>query len=734
MRVDVGIPGLDPVEFGDLLPEEIEAHIKKNLPMWQADMRMRAGEPSSAAPGFSEPFGGEAASAPLQPGEAESIKRGAYGNDATGASSAAAGGFVEGIPLAGVPLKAGSQDAAAYIRHLMSGNPYADELKAVRGYAEKTEAEHPVAKGVGEAAGTTAALAPVAVAAPGMLGLSPEVALGTNVLRAGTTGAVTQGVKAAEEGKTPQQIATESGIGAATFGATPLVGKAAGALVSKLMDTAAKTSGPLAGEDARALDWAISSLKRDNLLTDDQIQRQFEELGPHAFLAEYGPNLKGAAAAINAMPGEGKAVVGEGFGQRAAGARGRIEDAVTEALGPRVNINNLTAEGMADRSAGAKDLWDQFRATQVFPTQPVKDLIAGSGEGMQRVPGLQELGLLGEAQHMAQLEAAATGRPMPPMQNFFTTGERKDWPTTQSFQYIKQAIDRRIGNSYNDLGQPTQETRFYTQMKKRLDDTIKQANPEAAKVWSQAREAWANPTEVMNARRAGQEAFRRGTRRDEMLQELTDYAPPARAAYKQGARDAISEDMDATLNGDTSARNRLLAPANQEKLRYLATNKNYNAQTLIDKLEQEKAMGDSRNKITGNSETAAREAGKAMLTPNPEETLVAKARGYGPHVIPGAYLIPPAAERAAARAQEQSFEKSRSVLAPWLMKQGQPAADFAKALLAHDAATRPGRQVGPGVDQLVRLLSMGGAPQAAGGITPMINVMARPGYYQGQQQ
>ena len=52
------------------------------------------------------------------------------------------------------------------------------------------------------------------------------------------------------------------------------------------------------------------------------------------------------------------------------------------------------------------------------------------------------------------------------------------------------------------------------------------------------------------------------------------------------------------------------------------------------------------------------------------------------------------------------------------MKQGQPAADFAKALLAHDAATRPGRQVGPQVDQLVRLLSMGGAPQAAAAVSP----------------
>ena len=153
---------------------------------------------------------------------------------------------------------------------------------------------------------------------------------------------------------------------------------------------------------------------------------------------------------------------------------------------------------------------------------------------------------------MAKLEAAATGQPNPPMDNFFTTGDRKSWPTTQSFDYIKQAIDKRIDGSYNDFGQPTNVTRLYTIMKKRLDDTVANANPDAASVWKQARQAWADPTSIMRARQAGLDAFNPSTRRDDLLQQLTDYTQPERAAHQQGARDALSEMLDGTLNGDTT--------------------------------------------------------------------------------------------------------------------------------------------------------------------------------------
>ena len=104
-------------------------------------------------------------------------------------------------------------------------------------------------------------------------------------------------------------------------------------------------------------------------------------------------------------------------------------------------------------------------------------------------------------------------------------------------------------------------------------------------------------TSIMRARQAGLDAFNPSTRRDDLLQQLTDYAEPERAAHQQGARDALSEMLDGTLNGDTTVRNKLLAPTNQDKLNYLATNKSVNSQDLIDQLQQEKTMANNNNDL-----------------------------------------------------------------------------------------------------------------------------------------
>jgi hypothetical protein len=44
----------------------------------------------------------------------------------------------------------------------------------------------------------------------------------------------------------------------------------------------------------------------------------------------------------------------------------------------------------------AKPLFEAFKTTQVRPTQEICNLIAGAGERTSRVPGLEDLGLLGK--------------------------------------------------------------------------------------------------------------------------------------------------------------------------------------------------------------------------------------------------------------------------------------------------------------------------------------------------
>ena len=132
----------------------------------------------------------------------------------------------------------------------------------------------------------------------------------------------------------PGKIATGALIGGAAMGATPVVGGVPAALVGKLLNKAQQITGPLSGMDQRALNWAVTNLKNDGMLSDADIDAQMTKLGPHAFLAEYGPNSMGSAQALATLPGPGKTVVQNAFDARQAGQRGRIDQAITNTMGP----------------------------------------------------------------------------------------------------------------------------------------------------------------------------------------------------------------------------------------------------------------------------------------------------------------------------------------------------------------------------------------------------------------
>ena len=74
------------------------------------------------------------------------------------------------------------------------------------------------------------------------------------------------------------------------------------------------------------------------------------------------------------MGGEAQGTVTGALADRATGAPDRIDAAVSQALGPRVNIQNLTAQGQMDRSDAARDLYDQWRTQSIHPTDDIKAL------------------------------------------------------------------------------------------------------------------------------------------------------------------------------------------------------------------------------------------------------------------------------------------------------------------------------------------------------------------------
>jgi len=90
-------------------------------------------------------------------------------------------GFISGtFPIVGPMLRGGAERVAAGIRHLMSGEPYEEELKAVQQYARGAEKKYPGRELGGELVGgvTGGAVAGLSNAGRWVLGLTPESTIG----------------------------------------------------------------------------------------------------------------------------------------------------------------------------------------------------------------------------------------------------------------------------------------------------------------------------------------------------------------------------------------------------------------------------------------------------------------------------------------------------------------------------------------------------------------------------
>ena len=104
---------------------------------------------------------------------------------------------------------------------------------------------------------------------------------------------------------------------------------------------------------------------------------------------------------------------------------------------------------------------------------------------------------------------------------------------------------------------------------------------------------------------------------DELRHELQGLSGPERAARIVGARNAADEVMGASVRGDTTLRNKFLAPNNQEKLRLLIGDRR--AKDLIDTLEQQSYLSGQAKYVNprAGSPTAPRTAAMNALEAPP---------------------------------------------------------------------------------------------------------------------
>lgn len=516
------------------------------------------------------------------------------------------GGFTnaiaEGMPVVGPALNNITAATGAAIQPLVGADAAPDfqsryvhnllvEQEAARQYA----AQNPLRAGAGNLVGGALTTAPMAGTSLGGRALGTVGSTIGSRLYGGTLGGTALGgLDAGLRGEDPL---TGMEVGGALGAAGVLGGEGVGALTASGSNALVRPSGPLAGVNPVGRKWLATAMANE---TPASILAARSRMGPQGFAADLNPALTDLATgvAVRAEP-PGSAMISEAYRLRQASAAGRIDNAITQAMGPRTDIVQSQQNIIAQRKAAADPLYSQWRSMQVHPTPEIKAMI----------PRLDAAGAFDQAEKLSGI----TGEPI--NKTFFTGGPNKSFPTTQTWDYVKRGLDSKIDQAYAAGDKTT--ARALINLKSDLINEI--GKTPAGQVWQQARQSFAEPSALIDQIAAGRDTFvggRSGLSADELRHELTTLSQPELMARIQGMRSAASEAMGDSLNGDTTLRNKLLAENNQNKIRMML---GYGpGQRLIDTLNQEKYLADQAKYVMpkSGSPTAGRtQAANALEAP-----------------------------------------------------------------------------------------------------------------------
>ncbi len=330
------------------------------------------------------------------------------------------------------------------------------------------------------------------------------------------------------------------------------------------------------------------------------LEQRLEEMSPHQSLAEFSPNTEAHAGATASSPGAGKNEIINFFAQRAKEAKDRMRSVFDQAFGPKEDLAQQNRVLNIDQSAEAGPLYERFRSMEI-PPSPQLDAL---------VDRLQSVGAFGEA----RAKALAEGRPW---QAEWFTPEQRTSPTAQSWDYVKRALDQKIGGSYDPVtGRATDWTRIYTNLKNDLLSAIaSHPDKEIASVWREARQAWAGPEEIKNAQRLGRRLLTKAIDADEFRFETAGFGEHQTQGLRQGLRTELENSLGNPGKTELSVMKQVLGENNQQKLRWAIGDEATDA--VVRSIEHEFNMHSAPTRIHGNSQTALRQEANKAWTPQP---------------------------------------------------------------------------------------------------------------------
>lgn len=521
----------------------------------------------------------------IEPPEAKPTKREIEAGNARGLRAQT----ISAIPVVGPAMDIAEAAIPAAGKAKTFGQRFYDQKQADKAFAQ----ENPLSSAAAQIAGSSIGYGGLAKAAPVLFGaVGPTI--GARLYAGAAGGGALNALDSEMRGDNPL-VGAAIGTGGGILG--PLIANGARGATNVLANYAWPRPGPLRDVPRGGINILANAMEGE---TPASLAAAKQRMGPAGFFSDLTPGTTDVAGAIADIPGHGKAAIRQAYAERADQQGNRIEGALTRAMGPRQNMVDLSNIHTEIRKLNSDPLYEQFRTMQVHPTAEIKALI----------PRLEQAG----AFDMAEKLSGISGNPI--NRNFFTVGAKKDYPTAEAWDYVKRGLDSKIDQAYSAGDKTTAR-----ELLKLKGETIGEIEKTpAGEVWKRARHEFADRSAIIDQLATGRDTFvggRSGTTVDEMREELKHLGKPELMARIQGARDIASEAMGASKNGDTSLRNKLLAPNNQDKIKMLLGDKDGTA--LIKTLRQEEYLGNQTSNVLGNMQTGAsgsmRSERKKMFAP-----------------------------------------------------------------------------------------------------------------------
>lgn len=475
------------------------------------------------------------------------------------------------------------------------------------------KAASPLMNATGEIGGSIVATLPVggllpgalrtASAAKGVTGVLPRAgqAAGVGALYGGVTGATGSNANSLAGMLTDGVSGAAVGAGMGGIG-TP-VAAAAGAVSSNIAQRLSKT---------HAADFAkqkiAEALSRDaagNYFTSgagnplSQMAARFSRLGDEAVLADAGGRSTNQLLdTLATLPGRTKEQVYNVQHRRAATAGVRMREAADRALGTQGQRLDSTVDALKiRRERDAGPLYEQLRQVDISPSAALTEIVRHADE-----LGAVRLG-----------RKIATARREP----FTLDAQQPARWNMGDLDHVKRGLDDMLESSAakNRDGTLTQLGNAYLKLK---DDLVAQldtvtTNPQAGtSLYRHAREAFATPSALIDAGKAGLAAINRDESTiKSMMRGMSDNE---KQAFRIGAFDGLREKLG-NLGGRTNIMNMWQNQSMQEKLRPIFGSERAYRQFALSvgremKLKEIQSVG-------RGSQTMARQAGAEDLGMSP---------------------------------------------------------------------------------------------------------------------